>query len=349
MKNDSGIILAAVPFAAGTAAAAVLSRPFEGALAGNLMACALLTISASSGKSPAALLPAMFLLLGFSVWCSASLCGRPQLPVPGLMDTLCVLIADTDFPGEDSSALITALLTGRRSGLSRETVEAFRRSGAAHILALSGLHLGVIYVFICRLLSPLGNSPASRWMRGILSISFCGLYTLSVGAGPSVVRAFLFIVINEVRKECSARRSSPLSTYCTALTIQLTVDPLLIASPGFQLSYAAMLGIIILVPTLKNWYPEGGTGLFRKIWTAAALSISCQLFTAPLSWWHFRSLPKYFLLANLISLPLAEALIISSLVCLMLQVAGLCPQILAQACGKLAQLLVFCLETIASM
>ena len=350
MKNDSGITRIAFPFAAGVAAAGIAGQAFTGALCASAGVAVLTALCCRSRGRCTLAVGALFAVLGALCRWSSDIAGPPpELRLPGsLLDPLILGIDAAGFPGQNSEAIITALLTGRRSGLPRTTVETFRRSGAAHILALSGMHLGVIYLFIGRLLSPIGNSPAARWTRGTASICLCGIYTLATGAGPSICRAFIFIVINEIRKACSGRRSSPLSTWCTAITLQLALSPTIIGSVGFQLSYAAMLGITLVYPVLESWYPPG-PGLMGRIWKTAALSISCQLFTAPICWWHFRSLPGYFLIANIISLPLSEAIIILALCCLLLEGAGLHPQALATVCGRLVELLEKCLETVASM
>lgn len=268
----------------------------------------------------------------------------------GAMDTLAGAINAAGFPGAHSGAIITALLTGRKGLLPRESVQAFRAAGASHILALSGLHLGIIYSVLRRIFYPLGNSPAARAVGSTVTVTLCGLYALATGAGPSIVRAFLFIFIGETARAFGHRRNSPAGTFCIALTMQLALAPQLIASVGFQLSYLAMLGIILLFPAMRDWYPAGKSpDPLRRIWTAASLSISCQLFTAPAAWWHFHTFPKYFLMANLIALPLAEAVIITALASLLLTAMGICPPQLVQACGSLVQLMEFCLETVASM
>ena len=227
---------------------------------------------------------------------------------------------------------------------------AFRKSGASHILALSGLHLGVIYICIRRLLAPTGNSLPASILRSTLTVGLCGFYTMATGASPSIVRAFLFILIHEAGSHAPGRHHSPIATLCIALTIQLALRPDLISSAGFQLSYLAMLGITLLFPRLESWYPDSGRpDPVRKIWKAAALSISCQAFTAPAAWVHFRSFPPYFLITNLIALPLTELIIITAIAALLLQATGINPQALATACGKLIQLLEFCLKTIAAI
>ena len=250
---------------------------------------------------------------------------------------------------EESEALVTALLTGDRSGLDRETVRAFRDAGAAHILALSGLHLGIIYGLLKRILSWAGRSRIAEIMTGVAAVGAAEFYVLMTGSSASVVRAFLFICLNEAARLCPGRRRSPLTIYATALTIQLTIDPGVITSVGFQLSYLAMLGIYILFPRLETWFPGSGRNPLKRIWNSAALTISCQVFTAPLVWWQFRSFPLFFLITNLVALPLTEALIVCAAACTTATAAGLCPPPLISLVDLLAGTLTGFLEAVASI
>ena len=352
MKNKSGIVSLSFPFAAGVTAAALAAEPFAGGLACSVAVVLLICMCAGSPGRCSMALVLLYFFLGAFCWCTSAMVPRSAVPPPagGLADGLEALLDRIPFDGEHSGSIIKALLTGRRSQLPRETVDAFRRSGAAHILALSGLHLGVIYACILRALAPAGNSPAARGIRSGVTICLCGLYALATGASPSIVRAFLFICINEAGRAMSGRAHSPLGTFCLALTVQLALRPDYIASVGFQLSYLSMLGITVLYPRLEKWYPEGRRGdPLRAIWKSAAMSLSCQSFTAPIAWFRFRSLPLYFLITNLIALPLSELVIIGSVAAAVLEATCGCPPVLALACGKMVQLLEFCLETIASL
>lgn len=350
MKKGPGIVMLSFPFAAGVAVAELAGAP-QAAAPALCAVSAIMLIYCSLRQGNCRLqLAITFLFLGALCRCTETITGTPAPvnPFPDAIDRLCTAIDSAGFPGKNSGAIITALLTGRRGGLPRETVQAFRRSGASHILALSGLHLGIIYLFIRRLLSPLGNTTAARLLRSAVAVCLCAFYTAVTGASPSTVRAFLFIVINETGGTLSGRMRSPAATFSIALMIQLAVRPSLISSAGFQMSYLAMLGIILLYPGLSSWYP-GRRGPVKGVWNAAALSTSCQLFTAPVAWLRFRSLPKYYLITNLIALPLTEGIIVTALVSLILQAMGICPPVLIWTCGQMVVLLEFCLETIASL
>ena len=258
------------------------------------------------------------------------------------------------YPSETTGPLVKALLTGDKSDLPKEITGIFRDSGASHILALSGLHLGVLYLLLTRLTSPLGNSPKARKSRCSLIIVAALFYSIMTGATPSIIRAFLFITINETAR-LLGRKREPVRVLLAALTVQLALKPDVISSVGFQLSYMAMAGIFLLYPTLERIYPApSGSRLsrfnpFRKIWNAAMLSISCQIFTGPLAWYYFHTFPKYFILTNLVALPLTSAIMTLSVATIALSFLGICPEPLVILNDHAMQALVFCLEIISGL
>ena len=257
------------------------------------------------------------------------------------------IIRSIPFRDTGTAPLLNALLTGDRSGLSPATVTAFRQSGASHILALSGLHMGIIYLLFDKLTGILGHSPAARHIRFWLIIAGAGYFTFMTGASPSIVRAFLFITINEIlRLYC--KPGNAVRVLCLALLVQLVIQPGVISTLGFQLSYLAMAGVFILYPVMEKWYPESRSPL-RWIWKMAAMSVSCQAFTGPLVWLRFHTFPRYFLLANLFALPVVTVLMTVAVATIVLQTLGICPQAAVWATDTAARLLTWILEVIASL
>lgn len=270
-------------------------------------------------------------------------------------DILRAYIRSLPYRDRSTGELLCALLTGDRSGLSPELKNAFRQSGASHLLALSGMHLGLLYLGFSWVLRWAGNVPVWKKTRGILLMLLCGLYTLAVGAGPSIVRAWLFIVLRETALILE-RKVRPSDILAGALILQEAMDPPAVREIGFQLSYLAMTGIVFLYPRLQRLWPEEGnlgrdrkTGSLlskglHKVWDLSALSISCQVFTGPLAWWKFGSFPWYFLLTNLLCMPLMTLVMAGALPAL---ATGM-PLLLRvnEACCRA---LIFTLETIASL
>ena len=258
------------------------------------------------------------------------------------------------FRDDRCNALAKALVTGEKADIPESVISAFSSSGASHILALSGLHLGIIYGIINRLFSIFGNHHRIWIPRSAVIILMCGFYTLATGAGPSIVRSFLFILLAESAR-LSHRHASTGQLLFAAIIIQLTISPQSVRSAGFQLSYSAMAGIAFILPHLQSMWPGSifddrpFTKCIRKIWNICAMSISCQLTTAPLAWLHFGTFPKHFLLTNLLALPLTAMIIPVLLVTLLLESFGICPQLALSACEALLTALISALEVIGTM
>jgi ComEC/Rec2-related protein len=258
-------------------------------------------------------------------------------------------IDDIPFMSRDTNALLKALLSGDRSDLPDRITGAFRSAGGSHILALSGLHLGIIYAITESISSVFGNSPKSRVQRSVFKIGLCTSYSLATGASASIIRALLFIILRETGIVLG-RPVTLKDLIRKCLLIHLVISPHSILEVGFQLSYAAIAGIAWIYPHLKSLWPEGESWpIMKKTWDSAALTISCQLTTAPLAWLYFNTFPTYFLLTNLLALPLTGILIPISILTVALNAAGLCPAILTEACEKTASCLIHILTTISLM
>ena len=367
--KDSGVIAGVgIPFAAGVAAGAFLAArlasvpvqlPFLLALI--LPLASIFTYRQADSLHPRRGAFAMLFLLA-GVFCSINASISSGIHIPGGMLTrlaasqgerLRSLIDSISFPSRTTAPLVKALLTGDRGDLPKEVKEVFRASGASHILALSGLHLGILYLILSRLTSPLGNSPLARMARYALNICAAGFYTMMTGAAPSIVRAFLFITIGETARLTGRSRGGS-GTLLSALTIQLALKPDVISSLGFQLSYLAIAGIVVIYPRLEKLYPKadglrGKMDPMRRIWESAVLSISCQAFTAPVVWYRFHTFPKYFIITNLTALPLTSAVMVLSVATIALSGLGICPEPLLVLDDKAVQLLIRCLEIISSL
>jgi len=303
----------------------------------------------------------------------ASLCGMMNgisgklLSISGSMfpDTISTIAADfsqkiksaidqIQFGDNQTSAIIKALVTGDRRSLTSETISAFRDSGAAHILALSGMHLSIIYGILNRILSITGNSRGIRWSRALVVVSSCGFYTLATGAGPSITRAFLFILIGETAVLTGRFRNIG-NILLSALLLQILHDPLSMKSISFQLSYAAMAGIAWIYPHIKRMWPQKteNKGIIPSslgwMWNSAAMSIACQLTTGPLAYLYFGTFPKHFLLTNLIALPVSGIIIPLSLLTIISEVADIQAEPLKHLTEILITFLMDSLKTISSM
>ena len=251
------------------------------------------------------------------------------------------------FENTSTAGIIKALLTGNRENLTPDTIQTFRDSGASHILALSGLHLGILYGIVSKALKLIGNSGPLRICRSLLTIGICGFYTLATGAGASITRAMIFITVKEMA-DMTGRYYSLKTVLAVSLLLHLAFAPMSVTDIGFQLSYAAMFGIAYIYPHLKRICKNNWIGL-RKIWDSAALSISCQLTTGPLAYHYFGTFPQYFLLTNLLAIPLAGLLIPAALLTLALSAAGFVPDLLIGFTEWITITMTHVLKIIASM
>ena len=356
-----------IPFVAGAAAGALIARlltfpqvaaPLGGAA---IVLTALALAAVCSQPSCKALYYLLFFCLGFFSFCSDALLpdallpevltSIPQKAAAALRGQICAI----PYRNSRSAALVCAVLTGDRSLLDPGLTASFRNSGASHILALSGLHMGLICRLARRGTTILGNSPAARYARCSLCCGFALFYTIATGASASAQRACLFITMSELSVVSQRRHSSPAQKLNAALTLQLALRPRVITSPAFQLSYMAMAGIIFLNPVLQSWFPQPVTragsslNIPKKIWEIAAVSLSCQIFTAPVAYCHFGSFPKYFLLANLIALPLTSVMISLATGVTLLWGLGICPKFLIIASEATISALISSMETISGI
>lgn len=315
-------ISVSIPFTCGVALAAVLAGAGVNAWAAGGASCALcavlLPVCAGARKGERLLLTLLLASTGAFCYFSAQLgspAARDGFPLmERLLDSLRAFIDSIPFRNENTASVLKALMTGDKSALPKEILQSFRKAGASHLLALSGLHLGVLAGFLNAVLMVLGRSKGAETVRYCIVIAASAFYTLLCGASPSLVRALLFIIFASLSKLLPHRHPEKGGILCSALTIQLAFDPLCITSAAFQLSYLAVTGIVFIQPVLESWYPEDGKlskfDPFRKIWKMLSLGISCQATTAPLAWLRFRSLPGYFLLTNLLAMPLCEVLMV---------------------------------------
>ena len=360
MADSKSIEALSVLFTAGVVAGTAVSAASAGPLSGLLLPVVVLPLlfreklRLSPEKWAIGLCWAAFLLLGFFCAVSRSVPGMEetsaiQIWAMGAADALRARIDALPFGADTTAPLLKAFLTADRSGLEADTLATFRTSGASHLLALSGLHMGIIYVLFDKLTKPWGESRTAAIVRFALFGLGGGFFTLMTGASPSIVRAYLFILIGETLRVSGRPRKSS-RVLCLALLVQLVLDPSVIRTVGFQLSYLAMAGIFLLYPVLESWYPAGSRwDPFRRIWQASALAVSCQVFTGPLAWIRFHTFPRHFLLTNLMAIPVTTGLLTSAVAALLLDAVHLCPPILIKITDSLSCLLLWILQVIASL
>ena len=217
---------------------------------------------------------------------------------------------------------LSALTLGYREDLDPDIKRAFQRSGASHILAVSGLHTGIIYMVILALLTcfgrfnPLYEERKQRVAISIIIIIIMAFYAILTGLSPSVCRSVIMLVIVQAAY-MFYRRPIALNTIAAAAFIILCLNPNDLFSVSFQLSFAAVLAIIYLEPFFRSLIPIPRTGIMvsplRYVRGLITVSLAAQLGTLPITLYYFHQICNYFLLTNLIVIPLAFAITITAL------------------------------------
>lgn len=220
---------------------------------------------------------------------------------------------DQYVPAKRENAISKALILGIKDYLENDVKKAYSSAGAMHVLAVSGLHVGIIFLILQVILGKLTNyGMIGRISFGMLSVSIIWIYAMITGLSPSVLRAATMFSIISLGSSFS-KDSNIYNTLGIAAFILLIIDPYLIYSVGFQLSFVAVIGIVYLQPKLYRLF-SSRYWLVDKIWSITCVSIAAQLATFPLSAYYFHQFPTYFLVSNLIVIPGAFLLLILGII-----------------------------------
>ncbi len=203
----------------------------------------------------------------------------------------------------EARAIGLALLIGNRSLLDPDITDRFATTGTMHILAVSGLHVGIIFLFFDTILGLLPIAYKRKYFKPIALIVIIWTYALMTGLSPSIFRAAIMFSFLSMGKPLGKHISSFNILAASALLL-IIINPMMILQVGFQLSYTAILGILCFQPYLaKCWHPQHT--VLRYIWSIVTVSLAAQIGTAPLSIFYFHQFPVYFLLSNIIAIPLS--------------------------------------------
>ena len=220
--------------------------------------------------------------------------------------------------GVDGSvyAVVAAMTLGDKSQLTKELRDTYAVSGASHILALSGLHLGIIYTLLSLLLS------RRRWqvISQVVIIVCIWLFVFLVSMSASVVRSAVMITVYALLS-LGHRDKMSVNTLAFAAIVMLLFNPKSLFDVGFQLSFMAVLAILLFYPLFESVWSQQflfGHRLFRWLWTTLAVSCAAQIGVAPLIAYYFGRFSCYFLLTNLVVVPAATLILYLSLLVLLI-------------------------------
>ena len=218
-------------------------------------------------------------------------------------------ILQKHIPEENEYAVAAALSLGYKSGINEKIRNAYADTGAMHVLAVSGLHVGLVQLIISYLLSFIRPRWRGwKYFKTILIILSIWAFAVLTGSSPSVLRAatmFSFLAVGIALQ----RVVNIYNTLAASAFLLLCINPFFLFEAGFQLSYLAVIGIVYFQPKIyRSWYIGNAFG--RYLWKLGAVSLAAQITTLPISLYYFHQLPLYFILSGLVVVP-AAALILS--------------------------------------
>ena len=221
-------------------------------------------------------------------------------------------IIKTHVPSKSENSLLEALMVGFTDDLDPVLLKSYADTGVIHIIAISGLHLALICHFLQIVLSQKGQNKYARWIKLLVMIFCLWSYSLLSGASPSVIRAAGMFSITLFARNIF-REATLYNILAASAFLLLCFDPFWIFDTGFQLSYAAVLSLGLFSKPIRDLLPLQNKTL-RALWNATSVSIAAQILTTPISIYYFNRFPTYFLVANLLAVPLSSLILAGGII-----------------------------------
>ncbi|MCF8278038.1 MAG: ComEC family competence protein [Flavobacteriales bacterium] len=238
-------------------------------------------------------------------WLSA---GNPSI-YGWFLDLRSILIGKLKEAGLQGNELsvASALILGFRAELDRELMNAYAGAGATHVLAVSGLHVGIVYIILSKLLLFMDRYRNGRILKTVLLVFLLFSYAALTGFSPSVARAatmFSFVAIGKAMN----RDSNIFNTLAVSVFGLVLYDPMIVMQVGFQLSYAAVIGIVLIQPKLVELIVFENR-ILDWAWSITCVSVAAQIGTFPLGLLYFHQFPILFPISNLLVIPAATLIL----------------------------------------
>jgi competence protein ComEC len=223
-------------------------------------------------------------------------------------------VIQENIQGTREQATAMALVLGVTDALDDDLLQAYAATGAMHVLAVSGLHISVLYFVIAFIFRPLKHRRYGPWLLAAVSIFLLWGYAFVTALSPSVLRAVVMFTFMAIAT-ATRRNTNDYNTLAAAAFCLLLVNPYLLLSVGFQLSFLAVAGIMYIHPLLfARWEPR--QRWVSELWKVTSVSIAAQLATFPLGLLYFHQFPNYFLLSNLLAVPGSSVVLVGGLLLL---------------------------------
>lgn len=205
-----------------------------------------------------------------------------------------------------------ALLIGYKEDLDKDLVQAYSNAGVVHIIAISGLHLGLIYIMLSWILDRFPVIRKSKFFKVLILLACLWLFALLTGASGSVLRSavmFTFILIGKNY----FRQASVYNSLAGSAFLLLCYDPYLLWDVGFQLSYLALVGIVWLQRPINTIFFIRQKWL-AKIWELSSVTLAAQVMTFPACIYYFHQFPNLFFITNLLAVPLSTVILFAEII-----------------------------------
>ena len=237
----------------------------------------------------------------------------------------------------DELAIINALLLGQRQDISEDVYTSYTNAGAIHILAVSGLHVGIILLILSFIFKPLERFKHGKLIKTILLVSLLWSFALIAGLSASVTRAVTMFSIVAIALNLK-RPTNIYNTLSISMFVILLFKPLFIFDVGFQLSYLAVFAIVAIDPFLFNlWKPKNK--IVEFYWHTFTITISAQFGIIPVSLYYFHQFPGLFFISNLIIIPFLGVILGLGIIIILLAVLNILPQFGADIYGSIIGLM----------
>ena len=214
------------------------------------------------------------------------------------------------------TGIAEALLIGYKEDLDKDVVQAYSNTGVVHIIAISGMHLGLIYAVLLWIFLRLPLIKKSTAIRVVTILTCLWLFSLITGGSASVLRSAVMFTCILIGKEFF-KQSSIYNSIAASAFLLLCYDPFLLWDVGFQLSYCAVVGIVWLQKPIQNLFYSKHKPL-QYLWQMCSVTIAAQVLTLPICIYYFHQIPTFFLLTNLICVPLSTVILFAEILLIFL-------------------------------
>jgi len=249
-----------------------------------------------------------------TVYASSSQLNKVKCPNPGFsFTTLGTLIKErvvyvlrNSALSQEAFSICAALLVGYDDEISGEVMTSFSHSGTLHVLSVSGMHTGILYIALLFLFELFDKHNRYKKLKCFFIIAALCMFVLITGFSPSVLRAALMLGL-VILGNTFYRNGNSYNTLLLSAFLLLLYDPLLIKDVGFLLSYFAVFGIMYLYPILNTIYFVKNK-ILNKLWSLSLMSVAATVFTLPISLYYFHQFPVWFMFSNLVIIPISTGL-----------------------------------------